>query len=177
MSVSIADLDDDFTKSDPSKGPERANKLADLPDGDYDFAVRSAVFKEAAEGKPGPVLVSLTLAVFAPGTPHDGVEGEHVYFLVSKEGKKNTVALNILKKDLLTLGFDVNSWTRENGRPFSKQLVLALGVIEGVEFKGKKKRRDEKNFNLFVNERSATDGRPATFGPAELVAPSAGFDV
>jgi hypothetical protein len=176
MSVSIADLDDDFTKA---KEPQRkqGGGLEALPDGEYEFHIDGGEVKET---KAGP-MVKLDLVVLAPGAPHDGAKCEHTYFLTKNNGtEKNENQIAQLKKDLATLGFDVDNWTRENQRPFSKQLDLALGIIGGVQFKGKKKANSsgQKTFhNLYVNQRSATDGKPETFGPEQLVPPSAGFDV
>lgn len=162
MATSMADLDDDFDNTKPAGN--RADGLADLPDGEYEFTVVSG---EQKETKAGPLIV-FKLSVL--DGVHAGMEVEHNYFLMKKDGEshvRNENQIAQLKKDLITLGFDVENWTKANERPFSTQLKLAMEVIRGVGFKGKKK-QNGKFANLYLNERSASDGLPATFGAAEL---------
>ncbi|HEY1189943.1 MAG TPA: hypothetical protein VGE74_20000 [Gemmata sp.] len=165
MATSMADLDEDFEKAkDPGT---RENGLENLPDGEYVFEITHG---EQKDTKSGP-LVSFKLTVVSDG-PFASKEVEHNYFLMKKvKGgtgyEKNDAQIAQLKKDLETLGFDVPNWTKANERPFSAQLKLAMGVIVGVQFKGKKKKSNEFH-NLYLNERSKTDGRPEKFGPTEL---------
>lgn len=154
MATSMADLDDDMEK-DTRKG------LALLSDGEHDFVIVNGVQRDTASGP----VVSLKMTVV--GGVHDGLECEHSYFLCKKDGTTNTMKRDELKKDLSELGFDVENWTKANERPFSTQLVLAMDVIGGVGFRGKKKQNGTFT-NLEVKDRSKTDGRPEAFGPAEL---------
>lgn len=173
MSMTMEDLETDFEEA---KGTGRtAGKIDDLPDGEYVFEISSG---DAMETNSGP-LVKLKLMIFAPGSPHDGGKIDRDYWLTEKDRDtgdrvKSTRNIDLLKKDLKTLGFDCENWTRGNNRPFSVELDRAMGVISGVRFHGKKSSKPKDNkpgeswHNLYVNARVKDDGRPAAFGPAEL---------
>lgn len=182
--TSIEDLDDDFT-SVKGDGKATSDKMESLPEGDYVFQITKGESKSTNNGP----LVTLHLCTLAPGTAFDGLEIKRDYWLTEKdratgERVKSTRNIDLLKKDLKTLGFDVDNWTKDAGRPFSIELPKAFGVIAGIRFHAKKsikaketKPNEPQGFwhNLFVNARDKSDGKPEAFGAAELEAASFEF--
>lgn len=171
--ATLADYEDEIEQTKAGAGNAG---LTDLPDGKYEFAFVKATYKQV---KTGAELVDIQIEVVSDG-PQFGKKFQHTYWLTEtaeKGGGLNKVSLGILRKDLKTLGFDEDQWTRANGRPFLEELKKALRVIEkGVQFTGTKKKSG--NFaQLYIDARSATDGMPAKFGPAEMnAAVEKGFD-
>ncbi len=165
MSATLADFDDDFTTATATR-PGGDFDLKDLPDGEYEFEVAAC---ESKDTQSGPI-VSMKLMILSDGK-FAGKKVERAYFLTKKdEGGarvKNENQIAELRKDLGVLGFDVENWTNANGRPFSKTLPEACRVMQGCGVKGKKK-QNGKFANLYLNERLATDGKPAKFGADEL---------
>lgn len=149
--------------------------LKALPDGEYEFQLTKGAYKVIE--KTGSECVDLSFDVVSDG-PFCAKTFRHTYWLTNKDGGGlNEVSIGILKKDLKTLGFDVDDWRKANGRPFLGELKKALKVMAGgVQFHAKKSSKSGYA-QLYINRRSATDGKPATFGPAELnAAMEKGFD-
>lgn len=178
MSTTLEDFDDDFPTATAPAG--RAGKLEDLPDGEYLFEITRCEVKGDDETRGNGPLVTLKLQVLTDG-PQFEANVEHTYWLTKKDDAgqrvKNERDVGQLKKDLETLGFDVKEWTKEHARPFSAELLKAAKAMRGVAFHGKKKtntgNQGKKFHNLYVNSRSDQDGKPGTFGPAELAAAAA----
>lgn len=168
--VDLEQFDDTFTTATPSYGGSGL-KLADIPDGDYEFAVKSCEIKDTAKGP----LVSIKLEILTTG-PHEGGMVDHVYFLTKDEQGvrvKNDNQIAQLRKDLVTLGFDADNWKKENSRPLSVELARAAIAMPGICFHAKKTQNPSGGkiyHNLKINSRSADDGLPAKFGPKELEA-------
>jgi hypothetical protein len=161
MSTTLEELD---TRADdvPAGSGYAAKELKNLPDGDYQFEVTGA---SLAPTKNGQQLFKMELEVIDGNSAGTVVDVPH--FLTNDKGP-NDVAIGILRKDLKTLGFDEENWKKEAGRPFSKELVKASATLCGMRFKGKKVTNKGGYANLYVNERIATDGKPAKIGAAEL---------
>lgn len=158
-------FDDEFDKVPVSRASGNNGNLMKLPDGEHFFTVLDGERK--AVGKM--ILYTLKVGVTTGmGTP-DQIDytGEKVYYLVSKDGKVDERNVNNLKADLAVLGFDVDKWMKALGRPFMAELDKVKPILAGLRFKGKKSVSPNKNdaakpyLNVYVNERDATDGKPA----------------
>jgi len=164
MSATVThdDLDD---KADdvPAGAGYGGKELKNLPDGDYQFEINTASF--APTKKDGHLIFKMEVEVIDGAMSGNVAEIPH--FLTNKDGI-NEVAIGILKKDLKTLGFDADEWKKSANRPLSGELTKAIPLLFGMRFKGKKVTNKNGYANLYVNERLATDGKPATFGLAEL---------
>jgi hypothetical protein len=158
----MSDEFDDVADKTPAGSGFEAKSLSRLPDGDYRLQVSGAKFEET---KKGHRIFKIEVEVIDGN--HAGQKCDWPHFLSSPEKGINETGIGILKKDLSTLGFDQENWTKENKRPLSGELPKVATAIVGVRFKGKKTSKD-KNANLYVNERDTSDGKPAKFGPAEL---------
>jgi hypothetical protein len=170
--ASLADFEDKAEEAPPTR-PGGKSDLDQLPDGKYKFAVTGMVQKETKDGR---LLVEIGLECLTPG-PADGKKFDHVYWLNKREGDRDEMAFDRLRRDLTTLGFDVANWKTTNQRPFATEFLKACAVIKGVEFEGKKVTNKEDYANLYINKRVSTDGKPETFGPDELKAPVVPFEV
>jgi len=170
--ATLEDLDDGFTTATATYGGGDL-ELKDLSDGEYEFEVKSMEVKETDAGP----LVKWKLGMLTDG-PHSGKTLERTYWLTAKDRNtgqrvRNERQIAELRKDLVTLGFDADLWTKENDRPFSREIGKVSACIVGVCFKAKKKQGAKKDDgshyqNLYVNERVLTDGKPPKFGPTEL---------
>lgn len=146
---------------------------ADPKDGEYQFEVVSLAYRdnETAGG-----LFELKTRIVGE-TPYHGYENKRAYFLTKKaEGggrEPNEDARKQLVGVLKSLGFDVDNWTRANGRPWSREFEKAAAAAPGLQFKGTLKRNGQYT-NVFVKARdAAADGRPERLGAAELDAAAA----
>jgi len=137
----------------PAGGGGGGKDLKSLPDGEYVFDITSA-YERAS--KTGSVYFKMELEAHVADSTTKTVE--HTYFL-TKDGTINEVSFGILKKDLKSLGFDVDNWTRANGRPFSGEFEKAVFLMIGMSFKGKKSTNKGGYAQLYVNERTV-DGKP-----------------
>lgn len=176
--MNLDDFDDDLEKAKPG---ERADgvKLSELPDGDYEMEVAAAELKDTTAGP----LFSVQFTIL--GDKFGGQTYKHVAWFTRKNKatgarEKNDVALNILKKELIDYGFDVNNWTKDAGRPFTAELKKAAAVMQGLRVIVKKKQSGQYH-NAYVNGRAkegdeTKDGRPEHFGAADLDI-AAPFDV
>lgn len=171
--ATLADYEDAIDEI-PAGGGSYGNDLKTLPDGEYEFEIASggAAYKqiESTESE----LVELKLTLLSENPRQQGKKFNHAYWLTNtaaKGGGLNEVTVGILKKDLKTLGFDVDNWTKANGRPFFGELKKALKILNGggFAFKGKKVTKSG-HANLYINSRSDTDGRPATFDAKSMEA-------
>lgn len=168
--ASAEDFDDDF-EGVPAGGGQ--NDLKGLADGKYTLKITKADFKSIE--KTGSQVVDISLEIVSDG-PTCGKKYRHSYWLTNKDdGGVNEVSVGILKKDLTTLGFDVDQWKKANGRPFSGELKKAMKVAVGVEFAGKKTTNASGYPQLYIDNRGKTDGKPERFGVAELNAADKAF--
>lgn len=152
----LEDVDDNF------KPGEMAGKMESLTDGEYDFEVNEAKFKVKAE--KGMAIIEMELEVLTAGK-HQGTKVQHSLFLTDKD------SANRIGKDLKTLGFDCDDWTKANSRPFSKEIQKVHKVLKGLRFKGKKQKNDNNGktyHNLYINKRLEGDGKPQRLGPEQL---------
>lgn len=159
--MNFDDFEDDFEGASTSAPPKPGAKIdaKQLADADYVFVVKKV---EPKDTNAGP-LVTFTLEIASPGA-FDGCSVERQYWLTKKDESggriKNAAVVKLLHDDLAKLGFDVDNWTKANGRPFSVELKRAAKVAVGMKFKGKKKQNGQYA-NLYVNERAKDDGKPA----------------
>ncbi len=162
-------IDDDFERAEakPKYASEATEKLGD---GDYEVEITAGIPKE---GDFGPV-VTILMVVLTAGK-YAGWKIEKTYFLTKKgeeagERIKDEKRVAELKSDLATIGFDVGNWSAANKRPFGAQLKIACETMKGCRLKIRKKQNGEYA-NIYMNKRlSEADGKPATFGPNEMVA-------
>ncbi len=173
--ATLADYEDAIDEI-PAGGGNYGSDIKILPDGEYEFEIAGggAGYKEIKSTESE--LVEFKLVMLTDG-PHQGKKFNHSYWLTNtaaKGGGLNEVSVGILKKDLKTLGFDVDNWTKANGRPFFGELKKALKILNGggFAFSGKKAKKDA-HANLYINSRSATDGKPATFDAKSMEAAAA----
>lgn len=156
MSFDLESLDDDFV---PGEGGKRMTP-EDLADGKYEFEVAAAQIKFPKEY----CVLELTVEVISAGL-HTGDKVQHAIFVKDKDSAAR------VGKDLKTLGFDVDEWTKANGRPFSQEFQKVTKCLKGVRFRGTKKANKsgaKVYHNLYINERMNTDGLPEVFGPEQL---------
>lgn len=167
--ATLTDFDDDFTTVTGGRTGEV--DLKNLPDGEYEFAVKKYAVKDTSSGP----LVSMKLEILGEG-PNAGLLVDRAYFLTRVEDGirvKNERQIAQLRDDLKLLGFDVDNWTKPNSRPFSAEVNRVGAVIVDVCLKAKKKQGGKKNDgthyqNLDFVARSATDGKPEKFGAKEM---------
>lgn len=164
------EIDDAIDGLDPTKpATNYTPDLKAIADGDYRFAIVSGK-EDVTSG--GQRLVKLTLELLDGGS--DGKKVQHTYWLTRKDNTIDLISLDILNRDLATLGFDTAEWKQANKRPWSKEIGRALKNAVGIQFEGKKVTKDGHP-RLYVNKRCADDGKPEKFGPA--VATSQPVDV
>src|ERR1043166_3203295 len=161
--ASLADFEDKAETAPPTR-PGGLSDLDQLPDGKYTFSIFKMAQKETKDGR---LLVEIGIECATAGA-FDGKKFDHVYWLNKKDKDsgelvKDEMAFDRLRRDLTTLGFDVANWKSSNGRPFAAEFLKECGVIAGVQFLAKKVTKDNYP-NLYINERSASDGKPLTFG-------------
>lgn len=159
--VDTDDLDDVAAKT-------RKGGLEGLPDGRYELQLVKAELKDL-RGKPA--ILAREAVVF--GGEHDGHAVKWDLFLRDKDGNPKETAVSQLRRELTALGFDEENWTAAAGRPFTAELKKACVAMAGLRFHGTKKANESGGKvyqNLHVNERSASDGRPAKLGPEEVAA-------
>ncbi len=159
--VDFSQFDDDFNAPKKAKGKFNSDNAALLDDGNYEMQVTGATTKEI-NGNP---VVTITLLVTGE-TPFAGWFVEKPYFLVKKDGTKDSRKVQDLRDDLATMGFDTTGWK------LGTHLPLALKAMVGCGVKVKKKAGgDHGQFaNLYLNGRLDTDGKPAQFTIADLEA-------
>lgn len=170
--ASLADFEDKAETAPPTRPGGKAD-LDQLADGKYKFTITGMTQKETKDGR---LLVEIGLECITPG-PADGKKFDHVYWLNKANGERDDMAFDRLRRDLTTLGFDVANWKSTNGRPFAAEFMKACAVIKDVSFDGKKVTNKEGYPNLYINTRSADDGKPEKFGPNELKSPDDPFQV
>lgn len=150
--------------------------LKNLPDGEYKFSIHGAVSKTVKVNQEDRDIVEFTLEIISDGN-NFGKKYRHTFWLIKSDGTKDEIAISRLNADLKKLGFDVENWKRAGGRPWSKELPKALKCCEGVGFIGRKVTKNNYP-NLYINERSGEDGKPAKFDAAYLDAANRSpFDV
>jgi hypothetical protein len=170
--MSFDNFEDDF-EGQPSKRP--SNK-ATVPDGDYTVEVQSAELRDTKAGE----VFSVKMTILDDG-PLFSKQIEKAIFLVGKGETEQEKAENRkrrvgdMKADLATIGFDVDNWTRANGRPFGAQVGTACVLMIGCKLKVRAKTSNDYQ-NIYINKR-LEDGKPAKFGKAEMVVESSGGDV
>ncbi len=167
------DFDDDALGVDdiPTKPKHGSEQTAALPDGDYDVRITGGVLKDAG----GSDIFSFLGTVLTDG-PYKGWKCERTVFLSKKSGTdEEKKAFKVSKigeilADFKTIGFDVENWTKANGRPRGEQMKVACNVMVGVCVKVRKSHKN--NFtNVYINKRLANlDGMSPTFGEAEMAA-------
>lgn len=158
----LGSYDDDFAPAEPAVAMTKAEELTD---GNYEWEVKKAAIKHPK----GHVILELALEVISAGK-HAGAVIQHSLFMDDRDGVAR------VGRDLLTLGFDTDQWLKAKGRPFSQEFPKAVKLLPGLRVKGQKKTNEKKEkgvmvghyHNIYLNERLATDGRPAHFGPEEL---------
>jgi len=183
MSTGFSSFDDEFTRAS-AKPQYASDQTQQIPDGSYDVEITAGVMKETVTGE-----VFTFLGTVLTDGPYRGWKLERTIFFHKKNGSDEEKfeytrkRIAELKTDLATLGFDVHNWTSGNGRPFSSQLKIACSVMRGCRVKMAKKTGEM--VNVYLNKRFPDlDGKPAKFGPAEMVADATtadgtqqGFDV
>ena len=149
--------------ADEAFDPSGQQKVDDLSDGEYEFAVRDSRLK-ILTGKSMAIL-EMSLEVLSAGK-HAGAKVQHALFVKDKDSADRA------GRDLAKLGFDCDKWTKANGRPFSQEIQKAPKGLRGLRFYGKKatNKSDGKEYHnlYFVRRNAAGDGRPAVIGPEVL---------
>lgn len=161
--LTLADLDDDFPTAKPGGFKSGDFDLSELKDGEYLFSIASA------ELKKNNTIFELTIELLTE-CPQAGGKIRKTYFFTKKDESsglyvKNGDQIGQLKKDLGTLGFDVDNWTKENSRPFSVELPKTCLVLQAMRVVMQKKQGGKKNAtehyqNLYVAKRGEGDGKP-----------------
>jgi hypothetical protein len=160
VSDALQGYNDAFVPADPLGNWKKADCL---PDGVYDLEIKDARFKQV----PPNLIVEMRLSVLTAG-PHAGVEFQHSIFINDQQGADR------FGRFLGTLGFDVNNWKKDLGRPFSREAGRAMLVLPGLRAEAEKVTKageagtGKAYHNLYFRKRLSTDGRPPTFGKAEL---------
>ena len=160
MSADIDELMNEGFEKAPMQG------MPGLPDGKYVLAFKEAELKEKNGG-----IVILSRSATVIGGEKDGHEVSWDTWLVGKDGvDKDKIAQ--VRKELETLGFDVENWTRDNNRPFTSELKKALVAMVGMRFEGNKKSNKNANgkvyHNLYIDARDKSDGKPEKLGQEEI---------
>jgi hypothetical protein len=163
--IDLSQFDSEYQVPDPAEQKDRSYLSGPecLPDGaNYDLEIQSATMTVT---KDGTNLFKMVLKVI--GGKFDGTVLEKPSFIKTKEN------INFLGKEMLTLGFDSDQWTLENGRPFSQEFPKAMRLLAGVRFSGQRKdspgSKGRSFHNLYINKR-LEDGKPAKFTAADIAA-------
>lgn len=152
---------DDQADNVPTGGKQGVKSL---PDGDYQIQIEKAAVNSGNKG----TRLEFHMTILTDGVSK-GMEIDHPYYLTNKDPKTgveslNEVAIGILKKDLSVMGFDVESWTKANGKPMSAQIPKAAATITAVKIVMNCKKSTNGNYhNLYLNERVITPNQPQTF--------------
>lgn len=158
-------FNDEFEPVDPFSG----NKVDDLEDGDYEFQIKAAKFKEAK----GNAIFEWKLEVLTPGK-HHGQEINFPHFMKNKDVDSAKRYGAVLKK----LGFDTELWKAQFGRTFGEEIHKSTRWLVGMKFKARKSTSKvapkfandtEKIYhNLTIKSRCEGDGVPMKIGPEQL---------
>lgn len=155
--MSFDALDDSF------EGAARSG-IENLPDGKYELTVTSAEVKE------GTSTVTLIRKGAVYGGERDGHKIEWLSFLQGKNGVDER-AVREVRKELAGIGFDVDNWTKANGRPFLAELKKACQAMVGLRINLTKKASDSGGktwHNAYVDGRCLEDGHPVDGKPAQF---------
>ncbi len=169
--------DDDNGDPTPVKPRYGNEQTKALKDGDYDVKLTHAEMK--AMGKDTSDSKFVFYGVIVSDGPFNGWKCEKEILLDKKGGDgvtdemKNEHRRNKTSEllgDFRTIGFDVENWTKANGRPRSEQIPVACDVLKGVYVKMTKRTKGAFT-NVYINKRLANlDGMSPTFGEAEMAA-------
>lgn len=132
--------------------------LDSLPDGNYDFEIRSGELKRIDNGS---ILFEFQVKIL--GGAHDGFCcGLGALWIKNQDGTFDTEKIGRLMADFVTLGFDADQWT--GSRTFSKEVGKVIARLPGIKAKGKKVSKPGKTrtfHNLYINARLPDDHKPA----------------
>ena len=140
-----------------------------VPNGQYEVEIGKAAIEETQ--KSGDTILKLPL-IFRSGNIA-GDYTEKPYFFRTHEQAE------LCGADLRVMGFDVENWTKANGRPLSQELPKAVARMPGLKLKVAKSSRDGQNgkvwHTLAIVERI---GPPPADAPASAngAAPQATFN-
>lgn len=175
MSVDFSSFDEDDVEGGspmPLKPKYGNEQTKALKDGEYDCKLTGAELK--AMGKDGTGTKFVFYGVVMSGE-FAGWKCEREIILEKKDGtdeEKKAFARNKMNEvmaDLATIGFDVQNWTKANGRPRSEMLAIACDVLKDLCVKMRKKANGQYA-NVYINKRLANlDGREAVIGPEQMV--------
>jgi len=165
----MSDVFDELKKFDAEYAPEGGITPGpeSLPDGEYDFQITSADVEKTK--KSGMPILRMGLRVV--GGALDGRTLERASFLDKQKG------INRLGADLITLGFDADTWTMAHGKSFGDELRAAIQRLAGVTFSGKKVTSDDVDqngdhyHNIYINSLTRLAGMPQRPAPAVSPAP------
>jgi hypothetical protein len=174
MAVDFSTFDDDDTGEGgglPLKAKYGNEQTKQLDDGEYEVRLTGAEIKPMGKDG-GSKFVFYGVVVSGKWA---GWKCEKDIFLDSNKGtdeeKKafQRSKMNDVLQDLASLGFDVQNWTKANGRPRSEMLPLACDVLKGLCVKVAKKTKNGY-VNVYLNKRlPALDGQKPTFGAEDMV--------
>lgn len=163
----FADLDDDVAAATGESFSKEQ-----LPDGEYTVEVEKGESKEVKKA----VIVTLYLKLLDGGPKLQGRIFQHQYWLVSMDGSKSESQINQLKKDLNTIGFNLDAY-HEAGQKFSMVVGKTMLAVNGMKLAVKKSSKvadplpgkAPRTFhNVYVNKRLPEDGKPTKVSLAEL---------
>lgn len=167
--MSFSNFDDKY--DDDFEGASSRRKKSEVPDDDYECQIELV---ELRDTKAGDVL-SFKMIVLKKGngddTEYAGKKVEKAIFLNptgedAEENRKKRV--EDMKRDFATLGFDVDNWTKANGRPFGKMCEIACRMATNMKVKVRLKTNNDYQ-NCYLNKR-LEDGKPPKVGAAEMAA-------
>lgn len=168
MSFDFDQFNDDFEPVDPFSG----NSIEDLTDGEYEFVIKAAKFKEAK----GNAIFEWKLEVLTPGK-HQGQEINWAHFLKNRDADSAKRYGAVLQK----MGFDTELWKPQFGRVFGEEIHKSTRWLVGMKFKAKKTTTEKDPIppktqkvvyhNLNIKARSEGDGVPRKIGPEQLNQP------
>jgi hypothetical protein len=139
---------------------------------EYDFTIQDAELTVTPKTKD--VIFRLILRVDKGPLAHMGLVVQSTYFFDKAE------RTGYLGADLITLGFDADTWKKEHGKAFSTELANAIPRMNGIRFAAKKVSKEGnegKTFhNIYINRRlgaaSLPSSPPSANGPAKTPVPA-----
>ena len=120
----------------------RAKSASDLPDGEYEFEVVSCSLGKTTTTKE--TIFKQLLRVSSDGELYERA----ILF-------KNSISVDILGAELLTLGYDVDLWVAPQ-RPFSREFPPIVPTMVGIRFRARKETVAGKDGKNYCNLKNVT---------------------
>lgn len=165
-------MDLDTLNGQAEKAPSKRkfhDPMEKLPDGKYCITLTHSEFVDLAK------FYKFTLQYAVEVSDQETINSKKEFLIFKDDEEKAMRNIQDLKATLKTIGFDVDNWTKANGRAFSDEFTKARPAIVGCQVMATKKKNGEY-VNVYFDKRilgddgKPVDGKPLEIGAAEITA-------